>query len=51
LLDKILNGANAGELPFERPTLFKLALNLKTATKLGLTVQPTLLVRADEVIE
>jgi putative ABC transport system substrate-binding protein len=51
LLDKILNGASAGELPFERPTRFTLAVNLKTAVTLGLTLPATLLVRADEVIE
>ena len=51
LLDKILNGANAGELPFERPTLFKLAVNVKTAKVLGLDLPQTLLARADEVIE
>jgi putative ABC transport system substrate-binding protein len=51
LLDKILNGANAGELPFERPTRFTLAVNLKTAAELGLKLPPALLARADEVIE
>ena len=51
LLDKILHGANPGELPFERPTLFKLAVNLKTAGLLGLTLPPTLLARADEIVE
>jgi putative ABC transport system substrate-binding protein len=51
LLDKILHGANAGDLPFERPTRFTLAVNLKTAAQLSLTLPPTLVARADEVIE
>jgi putative tryptophan/tyrosine transport system substrate-binding protein len=51
LLDKILHGANPGELPFERPTHFKLAVNLKTAGLLGLTLPPMLLARADEIVE
>jgi putative ABC transport system substrate-binding protein len=48
---RIFRGVPAGELPMEQPTRFKFTVNLKTAQALGVTVPPTILARADEVIE